>query len=707
MSKLLAEIRRRRVIQTFVPYLGFVWLILQIVSVITPALNWHPLVNTFFAIVLFAGIPVMLYLSWYFDFTTQGLEATPDLESGEVQPFGIIRWSFLLVITASSGLLGYQYYHDLKNEFSKSQEGIVKTIKADSIAVLPFHDSSPDQDQGFIAQGLAEEITSLLGRIQGLTVAASSSSAILKEKGLDPVTIARRLKVDTVLTGSVRKVGDKLTVRAELINAADGKVIWSESFARKFTDIFAVETEIARSTVNLLQDTYIESGTLTNSALTNSTDAYVVYLKGREQYRKQTTESMKEARTLFEQAIGLDPEYAQAYVALGNTIVLLSEGIERFGVLQVDIAARLAKEYIDKALTRQPELPEAYAVLGYISRLNSDPNFALNNFDKAIQLNPNLAEVFIWKYQLLSELGQLEESFEVAQIAYKLDPVSIATQYNLGFEFSRRGQIEKAKNIFEKLTNEFPNSPLGYAGLGDLNFSVGNYVQSLKYWKSAFELSPINKEYKDRYLGPLLQLGLSKQVRKLNAGPSYLATILLIEGKYLELFKEMEFQLAANPDDPWIKFEAGWYQILVGDKKVGIDYLLSAKKDLNKKDIFSMPWCSPAIEIAWALKQTDDIIESDKFSTICNKNILVERKNNIKQHELDYLTARLAALDNQPEEALKKLAVAIRNGWREWWTEKDPLFYELKDNPEFQKQIKIIEDDLILQKNEALKLFTE
>lgn len=707
MSKFLAEIRRRRVIQTFVPYLGFVWLILQIVSVITPALNWPPLVNTFFAIVLFAGIPVMLYLSWYFDFTPQGLVATPELGSGEVQPFGIIRWSLLLVITLSSGLLGYQYYHNLKMELSKSQEGIIQTIAADSIAVLPFKDSSPDQDQGFIAQGLAEEITSLLGRIQGLTVAASSSSAILKDKGLDPVTIARRLNVDTVLTGSVRMVGDKLTVRAELINAVDGKVIWSESFARKFTDIFAVETEIARSTVNLLQDTYIESGALTNSALTNSTDAYVMYLKGREQYRQQTTESMKEARKLFEQAIGLDPEYAQAYVALADTIVLLAEGPERFGILKTEIAARLAKEYLEKALIRQPDMPEVYAVLGYIPFMLNKPEEALSFFDKAISLNPNLAVVHLWKSQALKDLQRHQGSLAEMQLAFQLDPLSMAVMHNLGFKYSERADYTSAIAVFRQLIAEHPNSPLGYAGLGDTEFGLGNYANSLKYWRQAHLQSPNNLSYKNSMINCLYALGMTKQLRLIVEDNSIETSILLLEGRYAELFEEIQFQIAANPDDPWLVFEAGWYQALIGNKELGIKQLILSKDKFTDEDMFSMPWCSPAIEIAWALQTTGKLQEADKIVKRCEDQLLNAQKKDINQHELDYLAARIAALSSNPKKAIEYLSIAVNNGWREWWTGKDPLFIELKSNPKFAEQIKLIHDDLATQKEEALKLFAE
>ena len=707
MSKFLSEIRRRRVIQTFVPYLGFVWLLLQIVSVITPMLNWHPLVNTFFAVALFAGIPVMLYLSWYFDFTMQGLVPIPDNEYSEVKPFGALRWSLLLAITISSSYLGYQYFYEIKSEYARYEDGLVQTIEADSIAVLPFKDNSPDQDQAFLAQGLAEEITSLLGRTDGLKVSASSSTAILNEKGLDPVTIARRLEVQTILTGSVRKSGDQLKVRVELISASDGKVLWTETFARKFEDIFAVETEIARSTVNLLQDNYIESGTLTNSASTKSTDAYVIYLKGREQYRKQTTESMKAARKLFEQAIGLDPEYAQAYVALADTIVLLAEGPERFGILKTDIAARLAKEYLEKALLRQPDIPEVYAVLGYIPFMLNKPEEALSFFDKAISLNPNLAVVHLWKSQALKDLLRHQESLVEMQLAFQLDPLSIAVMHNLGFKYSERADFADAKAVFRKLIEVHPNSPLGYAGLGDTEFGLGNYANSLKFWRQAHLLSPNNLSYKNSVINCLYALGMTKQLRLIVEDKSIETSILLLEGRYAELFAEINFQIAATPDDPWIVFESGWYQALIGNKKLGIEQLILSKRQFTDEDMFSMPWCSPAIEIAWALQSTGELQESHKIAKRCEEQLRNAQKKDIKQHELDYLAARIAALSSNPKKAIEYLSIAVNNGWREWWTGKDPLFNEFQSSPKFAEQIKLIQDDLARQKEEALKLFAE
>jgi TolB-like protein/Flp pilus assembly protein TadD len=706
VSGLLAEIRRRKVVQTFVPYLGFVWLVLQVVSVITPMLNWSPLVNTFVAVLLFAGMPVMLYLSWYFDFTSEGLVAIPDKKTNEVSAFGPVRWSVLLIITLGSGLLGYRYYADVEVEFAKSQDGIQNIFIADSIAVLPFKDASADQDQDFLAQGLAEEITSLLGRTAGLKVAASSSTRLLADKGLDPVAVARRLNVSTVLTGSVRVSGDQLKIRVELLNASDAKVLWSETFARKFNDIFNVESEIARSTVNMLQDTYIESGTLTNSASTKSTDAYVIYLNGREQYRKQTTEAMKEARKLFEQAVGLDPEYVQAYVGLADTILMLAKGETRFGVLDVEVANKLAEQYLEKVFVRNADLDYAYALRGKILERRNEPDEALAAYDKAISLNPSLAIAYMWRYLVLKRAERFTESLASLEVANRLDPLSVANIYNLGFEYKIRGEAEEAKSQYQLLINEYPALPMGYAGLADLAFVQGNYAQSLQYWAQAKNISPENQSFEDNYNDVILALNLGDSLSdKIKNNPNYKNTYLLQAGKYEALFEQIQFELLANPDDQWLKFEAAWYEALVGDGAKAHLLFGELRDKFVPAELYSMPYCSPAIEIAWAdLSLTPE--SGNALLAKCAQLADIAKQSEIRSNTLFYLQARIASLQGKKELAIDLLDQAIAAGWTEWWTELDPLLLNIKQEPRTQALLKKLESKLAEQRQLALPMLT-
>jgi len=272
--------------------------------------------------------------------------------------------------------------------------------------------------------------------------------------------------VETLLSGSIHKIGNQIRLRVELINAEDGMTLWSQSFSRELTDIFAVETEITRAIANLLQQRYLEAGSLTSLNSTASTDAYLMYLRGREQYRLQTTESTKEARRLFEQALALDPDYAMAYVALADTIIILAEGSAGFGILKADIAAILAEQHLAKALVRAPELAEAHAVRGLmLFYLKGETDAALPALNKALSLNPNLASAHLWRFVALEQLGRSQDAWPALQQAYKLDPIAITHQYNLAFKLAERGELTSAEQQYRQLIADFPGSPAGYIGL--------------------------------------------------------------------------------------------------------------------------------------------------------------------------------------------------------------------------------------------------
>lgn len=704
--KLFSEIRRRRVFPTLLPYLGLVWLILQVISVINPLLNLNPLVGTFITVLLFAGFPVMLYLSWYFDFTTEGLKLT-EVAEGEAAPsFGWPHRLILAAIMLISGAVGYLYFQQLKIDYAKYDQGIESVRIARSIAVIPFKDQSPDQDQAYLAEGLTEELSSLLGRISELEVAATSSTFALSGMQMIPQDIGRRLNVETILTGSIRVTGNKLKLRSELVDVDTGKILWTENFSREFSDIFQVEEEISRSIVNLLQDIYVAPAAKDKINKTSSSDAYVMYLKGREQYRLQTTEAMKQARKYFEQAIALDPEYVDAYVGAADAIVLLSKSIHRLGILEPDIASRLAEQYLAKAFVRQPDLPEAFAIQGKVFELQLQPDRALSAYDKAISLNPSLAIAHMWRYLELKRQNRYAESIEALDLALKLDPISIPTRFNRALEYSRHGQFEIARRQFNQLIEDFPHSPMGHQGLADAAFYVGDLSLSLQHWQYAMEISHENINFKQGYLAVLLQLKLLDQARPLATADDYKATLLLLAGQYDALFDEMRFQLAAHPDDPWLLFEMSWYQMLVGDRQQGIELAIQSYAGINHNEQFDMPYCSPAIEFAWALKQVNRQQDTDTLIKRCEQQLVAAQQDGIENNIYNYLGARISALRGQDDSAITKLQQAVDNGWREWWTAQDPLLSHLQQTPEILKINQEIADLLENERNEALAILT-
>jgi TolB-like protein/Tfp pilus assembly protein PilF len=713
----LNEIKRRDLIRPLLAYAGVSWLLLQVVDVLSGLLNLHPLFAPGVLLVLICGLPVVIYLCWHFDISLDGIRRTPGRRSSDEltpEPFGLLNWAGLAVIVFLSVFSGVHIFEAIRDERLAAQEGQVTIREADSIAVLPFVDQSPEQDQGYLAVGVAEEITSLLGRNDYFRVMASRSGQILSAQGLSPVDIGRRLQVDAVLAGSIRASGSRLRIRVELLDMQDGRTLWTESFLRELKDIFEVESEISRAVVNLLQDEYLQSGTFSNISNTSSTDAYVMYLKGREAYRRQTTESMREARRLFEQTLALDPEYAQAYVALADTLAALSEGGEGFGVLKPEIAAALAEENLNKAIVREPDIADIYAVLGVVNMLRNNLDDSLSNFDKAIQLNPNLALAYMWKSLALNDLQRFDEAIEALRTARRLDPLFLTSSYNLGLLLSWRGRTDEAEGIFRQMAQDFPESPFPFMGLSDIYYGRGDYAGAIREIRRAAELSPDNNDLVQQLVGPMLQLGLTDIVAERATEPGWAeavdyfqANILFLEGRYDELFERMAFELAANPDDYWVAFEAGWYHAMLDHDERASELLLRHAGRIDEVDTYTMPGCSPAIEMAWARRVDGDEAGYRELLDRCSQLLAEQERSAIEYFELDYLKARIGALQGDKEAALAALATAVDKGWREWWTEFDPLLRGLREYAGYQLSVGLIRSDLERQRSQARRLFAD
>lgn len=700
MQAFIVEVQRRKVFKTFLPYIGFVWLLLQVVSVVAPMLNLSPLVNTFIAVVLFVGIPVMLYLSWYFNFTTSGLEAIPDAKSGEVSRFGLIRWTIFLSIMLLSAYLGFSYFNKVQVHYAKTNQGTLQKITASSIAVIPFIDNSPEQDQDYLAKGVAEEIVALLGSSARLKVVASSSVNTLLAKGLDPISIARRLEVETVLTGTVRRTGNNLRLRVELINVKDGKVLWAESYTRKVDDIFALESTIARSVLNTLIEEFITVDEFNNPSVTKNAEAYLMYLNGRAAYRKQTVEGLKEARKYYEQSIAIAPEFSQAYVALADTIVLSADREQKFEILQPQIAKTLAENYLAKALIRTQDLPSAFAVQGKVFELDGQLDNALAAFNKAITINPSLATAHKWKYEVLRSLGRVQEAFEALKTALELDPESISLRNNFGIELNKRRQLIEAEAVFIALIKDHPSSALGHAGLATTYNSAGAISKSYQSWSKAYSISPNNDEYFYRVVSILINLSLNDDALKLVDSPSLQAYILLNNNENKELNELMALKRQAYAEDAWALFDLTWFEIQTGNYDYAAESLAFVDETLSDVEKYVKPQCSPAIEIAWSYLISDKDAKGQSIIDACAKELKQQQSSAIKSRAANYLKLRIAALTNDQTDAIAMLETLLEQGFRQSWIFNDPLLDNMKDLPEIQLLFNTLRDLIEIERSD-------
>ena len=288
---------------------------------------------------------------------------------------------------------------------------------AKSVAVLPFTNMSADPDNEYFTDGMAEEIINALNKVQSLRVAARTSSFAFKGKNEDVGEIGKKLKVSTVLEGSVRKMGNRLRITAQLVNVADGYHLWSERYDREMEDVFAIQDDISQAIVKALkvilsegEKKQIEKARVENVA------AYDYYLRGR-QYYQIHRKSLEYARQMFNRAIETDPEYARAYAGVADSCSLLYMYFDArdFNLKQADIASA-------KALELEPDLAEAHVARGLAVSLSKRFDEAEAEFETAMKLDPKLFEASYWFGRALLAEGRFQEAAKMFERASALRP---------------------------------------------------------------------------------------------------------------------------------------------------------------------------------------------------------------------------------------------------------------------------------------------
>jgi serine/threonine-protein kinase len=320
-----------------------------------------------------------------------------------------------------------------------------------AIAVLPFVDMSPAHDQEYFSDGLAQEIMSNLTQVPGLRVTARSSSFSFKGKNEDLRSVGQKLNVDHILEGSVRKLGRRLRVSAQVVSVADGYQLWSQTFDRDVVDIFAIQDEIARAVVAALRMKVLPGGRGAEQRVTNP-DAYAIYLHGLQLDGIGTPGARSEAIQEFEKAIALDPRYAPAHARLAKTLIRYEGSAPSLP----DWGER-ALEEAERAVALDPNLADGYAARGLARTFISWDWFtARADYEKALALAPGDADTLSDYAGLLCIVGRASEGITPARMAADLDPLSPAAYYRLGFLYTRLGQYATARPLLEKAVSLAP-----------------------------------------------------------------------------------------------------------------------------------------------------------------------------------------------------------------------------------------------------------
>jgi len=347
---------------------------------------------------------------------------------------------------------------------------------APSIAVLPFVDMSPEKDQEYFSDGLAEELLNDLAKIPGLRVAARTSSFQFKGKTDDVRTVGEKLNVGSILEGSVRKQGGRVRITAQLIKVEDGFHQWSETYDRELNDVLAVQDEIARKVAGSLKVALLERKTATSSARGTNAEAYNSYLQGQYFLVRRSKENLEKAIGYYEQAIKLDSGYASAWVGLAVARSVQADA----SYLPVEEGYGKSREAAERALTLDADLAEAHAAMGRIKRIYDwDWAGADAAYQRAVALEPGNATVVRGAASLAATLGRFEEALAQDRRAVEMDPLSVATHYTLGNHAYRAGRLEEAVAALKKALELDPERPVAHTSLGRVYLAQAHAQEAL------------------------------------------------------------------------------------------------------------------------------------------------------------------------------------------------------------------------------------
>jgi TolB-like protein/Tfp pilus assembly protein PilF len=464
IDNFFAELKRRNVYRVAVAYAVVAWLVIQAASIFLPAFNAPQWAMQIIILILVVGFPIALAFSWAFEITPEGIvresEVNPNASITPHTGRKIVAMTMVLAVIAT-GLLIFQFIR------ARSTSPSVATVLNKSIAVLPLANLSRDPDNEYFVAGIQDEIITRLAQISDLKVISCSSTQRYKGSGQNLRQVATELGVANILEGSIQKSNNAVHVNVQLVNALTDSHLWADVYDRNLTDVFAVESEIAKTIAESLQAKLSGSEKAAISKKpTENPEAHELYLKGRYFWNRRTGTNLQKAADYFQQAIGKDPKYALAYSGLADCHVLLPAYAELGSNPREELPKAL--EAARKAVELDDTLGEAHTSLARALASDLQLPAAMSEFKRAIELNPNYATAHQWFGECLQSQGHLEEALVELKRAQELDPLSLIINSVLGFALDTVGKSDEAIAQLHKTIEIDPNFVNAMGQLGNV-----------------------------------------------------------------------------------------------------------------------------------------------------------------------------------------------------------------------------------------------
>jgi TolB-like protein/DNA-binding winged helix-turn-helix (wHTH) protein/Tfp pilus assembly protein PilF len=477
---LVAELGRRRVLQVALIYAAIAWSITEVVSFLIEALPVFPeWSKALVAIVFIVGFPVAMFLAWRFDIGPGGIKRT---EAASTEGRVTIMAASLLLVGATAGLFYLIYPRVIDQAQIVQSENFLRgriAVEPNTIAVLPFTNAGDSADDLYMSEGLGDELRDQLGRIDGLKVAARSSSVMFRDQTIDAQSIAERLSVRKLIEGTLRRQGNRLRITVQMIDGQTGFADWTESYNRNADDLLSIQQEIANEIVRNILPSAVQSRSVALPATLNPS-AHELMLLARYYFQQVKDEPIVDvdkllhAIDLYHQATNLDPDSALAHSRLGATLLYWGN-------------VEAAERPIFQALAIDSELSEVQYTLGLYYWMRNLPGSG-SAYERAVALNPNNADALEVYGKWIWHQPDTDGAEVFLQRALEIDPMSIYRHAELGNFYGVTGERDKALEIVQQIIEKFDDIP-AYMALARIYELIGDLDQAI-----AWALKATNKD---------------------------------------------------------------------------------------------------------------------------------------------------------------------------------------------------------------------
>lgn len=711
MSNLFTELKRRNVFKVTAAYVVTGWLIVQVVDAAFPILLVPDWVSRVVVLLLIVGFPVALILAWAFELTPEGIKREKEVDRAKsITPQTGRKLDFAIIALLAVALAYFAYQHYFVPDQPQGSADTPTEAVGKSIAVLPFANRSASEENAeFFAAGVHDDLLTLLSKVGDLKVISRTSVERL-DADLSIREIGDELNVATVLEGGVQRAGDQVRINVQLIDADSDEHLWAETYNRELTaaNVFAIQSEIAGAITDALRaQLSARDQANIDKVPTQNLDALYEHQLGRQRLAKRSSASIREAMEHFERAVELDPDYALAWVSLAQSVMLLNV----YGDLSWDERVRRSEPALEKALSLDPDLGEAYATIGLHKWRHGDLTAADTAFRRAIELNPNYASSHHWYSITLRDLGRWEESLAAILRARDLDPLSPVINQTVAESMAGLGRFDEESAYVEKVIEidpGFANAHLHRAQIhwfvdGDLVAAVGDYERAVTvdpgnpYFRS--ELGRLYLDLGDvatakTWVDKALELGPDNAAATRSAAQLNLYQGNLEESdRYLRRFQETapswfrtrimipRSGVTGDTPDEQIAWYREHYPELMGDNPP-VDSANAV----------------PVIDLARVLQESGRTEEADRLLERVMPAIKAKPRLGIYGYQI--MDVEILALQGRIDEALAALREAIDAGWRvNWWlTRHDPNLDSIRGHPDFQAMLAELEADMTEQR---------